>query len=73
MFGTGALAPIPYRWMRGPRRRRSEYISLDDPPPTREKPAMTVDELAQLKKELIDVRDRQMAAGIEARDNNGAN
>ena len=34
---------------------------------------MTVDELAQLKKELIDVRDRQVAAGIEARDNNGAN
>jgi len=59
--------------MRGPRRRRSEYISLDDPPPTREKPAMTVDELAQLKKELIDVRDRQVAAGIEARDNNGGN
>jgi hypothetical protein len=33
---------------------------------------MTVDELAQLKKELIDVRERQ-ATAVKARDNNGGN
>jgi hypothetical protein len=46
-----------------------EYISLEDLPPTREKPAMTFDELAGVKKELIDLRERQ-AAAIKARDNN---
>jgi hypothetical protein len=34
---------------------------------------MTVDELAHLKKELIDLRDRQMAAAIKSRDNSGGN
>jgi hypothetical protein len=33
---------------------------------------MTVDELAQLKEELIDVRERQ-ATAVKARDNNGGN
>lgn len=51
---------------------KREYMSLEDPPPTREKPAMTVDELAKLKQELIDLRDHQ-AAAIKARDNHGGN
>jgi hypothetical protein len=47
------------------------YLSLkDDLWPQREKPAMTADELAKLKKELIDLRDHQ-AAAVRARDNKG--
>ena len=47
-----------------------KYMPLEDPPATREKPAMTVDEQSKLKKQLIDARDRQ-AAAVKARDNTG--
>jgi hypothetical protein len=45
-----------------------KYMVLEAPTPTREIPAMTVDEQSKLKNELIDVRDRQ-AALVKARDN----
>jgi hypothetical protein len=48
----------------------SAYLPLEDLPPTREKPAMTVDEQSKLKKQLIDARARQ-AAAVKARGNNG--
>jgi hypothetical protein len=47
-------------------------MPLEDLPPTREKPAMTVDEQSKLKKQLIDARDRQ-AAAVKARDRTGGN
>jgi hypothetical protein len=47
-----------------------KYLLLEDLPPTREKPAMTVDEQSKLKKQLIDARGRQ-AAAVKARGNNG--
>jgi hypothetical protein len=40
--------------------------------PTREKPAMTADEQAKLKKQLIDMRERQ-AATAKARETRGGN
>jgi hypothetical protein len=39
-----------------------KYTSLEDLVPTRDKPAMTVNEQSKLKKQLIDARDRQVAA-----------
>jgi hypothetical protein len=36
-----------------------KYLPVEDLPPKREKPAMTTDEQAKLKKELIKARDRQ--------------
>jgi hypothetical protein len=45
-----------------------KYLLLEDLPPTREKPAMTVDEQSKLKKQLIDAR---QAAAVKARGNNG--
>jgi hypothetical protein len=50
----------------------NKYMPLEDLPPTREKPAMTVDEQSKLRKELIDARDRQ-AAAVRARDNTRSN
>jgi hypothetical protein len=38
------------------------YLPVEDLPPQREQPAMTVDERLKLKKELIAARDRQAAA-----------
>jgi hypothetical protein len=38
------------------------YPAVEDPPPKREKPAMTPDERLKLQKELIAARDRQAAA-----------
>jgi hypothetical protein len=35
------------------------YLPVEDLPPKREMPAMTVDEQSKLKKQLIDARDRQ--------------
>jgi hypothetical protein len=48
------------------------YLPVEDLPPKRERPAMTVDEQAKLKKQLVDARDRQ-AAAVRARDNSGGN
>jgi hypothetical protein len=48
-----------------------QYMPVEDLP-KHEKPAMTADEQAKLKKQLIDMRDRQ-AAAAKARDKNGAN
>jgi hypothetical protein len=39
--------------------KQSAYSRVQDLPPKREKPGMTVDEQSKLKKELIDARDRQ--------------
>ena len=38
---------------------RAQATALEDPPPKREKPAMTADERSKLQKELITARDRQ--------------
>jgi hypothetical protein len=46
------------------------YLPVEDLPPKRKLPALTVDEQSKLKKQLIDARDRQ-AAAVRARDNNG--
>jgi hypothetical protein len=45
-----------------------QYMAVQDIP-THEKPAMSADEQAKLKKQLIDMRDRQ-AAAAKARSNN---
>src|SRR5262245_37486942 len=45
-----------------------KYMPLEDPPPVREKAAMTADEQSKLRKELIDARDRQ-AAAVKVRGN----
>ena len=47
--------------------KRSGYPAVEDLPPPREKPAMTLDERSKLKKELIDARDRQ-ASRVKIRD-----
>jgi hypothetical protein len=39
--------------------KTSAYLPVEDLPPKREKPAMTVDERSKLQKELIAARDRQ--------------
>jgi hypothetical protein len=39
--------------------KQSAYRGVQDPAATRDKPAMTADEQAKLKKDLIDARDRQ--------------
>ena len=39
--------------------RQSAYPRVQDPPAARDKPAMTADEQAKLKKDLINARDRQ--------------
>ena len=38
---------------------QQKYLPVEDLPPKREKPAMTADEQAKLKKELTAARDRQ--------------
>jgi hypothetical protein len=43
--------------------KTSVYLPVEDLPPEREKPAMTVDERSKLKKELIAARDRQASDG----------
>ena len=49
-----------------------QYLPVEDLPAKREKPVMTVDEQAKLKKQLIAARDRQ-AAAAKARDNHENN
>ena len=49
-----------------------KYISLEDLPPPRDWPAMTVNEQSKLKKQLVDARDRQ-AAAVKAQHNTGGN
>jgi hypothetical protein len=41
---------------------QQKYLPVEDLPPKREKPAMTADEQAKLKKELTAARDRQAAS-----------
>jgi hypothetical protein len=41
---------------------QQKYMPVEDLPPKREKPAMTADEQAKLKNELIAARDRQSAS-----------
>jgi hypothetical protein len=43
--------------------KTSVYLPVEDLPPKREKPAMTVDERSKLEKELIAARDRQAPDG----------
>jgi hypothetical protein len=47
-----------------------KYLPVEDLPPKREKPSMTVDEQSKLKKQLMDARDRQGSA-VKARDSSG--
>ena len=51
-FDARAEAPSP----------QQKYLPVEDLPPKREKPAMTADEQAKLKKELTAARDRQAAS-----------
>ena len=39
--------------------KQNAYPQVQDPPATRDKPAMTTDQQAKLKKDLINARDRQ--------------
>jgi hypothetical protein len=41
--------------------KQSAYPRVQDEPVTRDKPSMTADEQAKLKKDLIDARDRQLS------------
>ena len=43
-----------------------KYLAVEDVPPKPEKPSMTADEQAKLKKQLLNARDRQSAA-VKAR------
>ena len=43
----------------GQGRAESAYPAVQDMPPQRDKPAMTVNEQSKLKKELMNARDRQ--------------
>ena len=43
-----------------------KYLAVEDLPPKPEKPSMTADEQAKLKKQLLDARDRQSGA-VKAR------
>jgi hypothetical protein len=43
--------------------KTSAYLPVEDLPPKREKPAMTLDERSKLQKELIAARDRQAPGG----------
>jgi hypothetical protein len=43
--------------------KASVYLPVEDLPPQREKPAMTIDERSKLEKELIAARDRQTPDG----------
>jgi hypothetical protein len=43
--------------------KTSVYLPVEDLPPKREKPAMTLDERLKLQKELIAARDRQAPDG----------
>ena len=43
--------------------KTSVYLPVEDLPPKREKPAMTVDERSKIEKELIAARDRQAPDG----------
>jgi hypothetical protein len=43
--------------------KTSVYLPVEDLPPKREKPAMTLDERSKLQKELIAARDRQAPGG----------
>jgi hypothetical protein len=54
LMDAHAEAPMPPK--------TSAYLLVEDLPPPREQPAMTPDERAKLKKELITARDRQAAA-----------
>jgi hypothetical protein len=45
------------------RPKTSGYPAVQDPPPKREKPAMTADERLKLQKELIAARDRRAPIG----------
>ena len=55
LMDARAEAPVPPK--------TSVYLPVEDLPPQREKPAMTPDERAKLRKELIATRDRQAPGG----------
>jgi hypothetical protein len=54
LMDAHAEAPMPPK--------TSAYLPVEDLPPPRENPAMTLDERSKLKNELIAARDRQAAA-----------
>jgi hypothetical protein len=56
---TASLAVTEARAETAAVSKQGAYPAVEDLPPPREKPALTLDERAKLKKELIDARDRQ--------------
>jgi hypothetical protein len=50
----------------GDARAESAYPNVEDLPPGRDTPRMTVDEQSKLKKELNDARDRQTSSQVKA-------
>jgi hypothetical protein len=55
LMDAQAEAPAPAK--------KKRYLPVEDLPPKREKPAMTLDERLKLQKELIAARDRQASDG----------
>jgi len=55
--------PMNARAQESRRSKTTGYPAVEDVPPSRENPAMTTDEQAQLKKELAAARDRQTPKG----------
>src|SRR5450631_4043669 len=55
LMDTRAEAPAPAK--------KGAYLPVEDLPPKRENPAMTVDERSKIEKELIAARDRQAPDG----------
>jgi hypothetical protein len=63
---TTGSSPMDARAEGSARPKTSGYLPIEDLPPKREKPAMTVDERLKLQKELTAARDRQ-APNVKAK------
>jgi hypothetical protein len=63
LLSVVSLAPLDVRGEEPGRGKTTGYPNLGDGPPKPEKPAMTVDELSKLKKDLTTARDRRTPAG----------
>jgi hypothetical protein len=60
LLSVVSLAPLGARAEEPGRPKTTGYPDVEDVPPRPEKPAMTADELAKLKKDLSIARDRQV-------------
>jgi hypothetical protein len=58
LLSVVSLVPLSSRAEEPGRPKAAGYPDVEDVPPRPEKPAMTVDELAKLKKDLAAARDR---------------